>query len=110
MNSDNEETELQGLNQPEELSGDNFLVVGLGASAGAIKAFKEFFTRVPADSGMAYVVILHLSPEHESKLAEILQLSSEIPVTQVKGTVRIKPNQVYVIPPNQSLSMKDGHL
>jgi two-component system, chemotaxis family, CheB/CheR fusion protein len=110
MNSENEETNLQDLKPPVEESGDNFLVVGLGASAGGIKAFKEFFTRVPADSGIAYVVILHLSPEHESKLAEILQLSSEIPVTQVRGTVRIKPNQVYVIPPNQSLSMRDGHL
>src|SRR5215510_15648367 len=98
MNSDSGETDLQGFKDPIEESGDNFLVVGLGASAGGIKAFKEFFTRVPADSGMAFVVILHLSPEHESKLAEILQLSSEIPVTQVRGTVRIKPNQVYVIP------------
>src|SRR5262245_14555936 len=103
MNNNSEEITLRELKQPEEESGDNFMVVGLGASAGWIKAFKEFFTQVPADSGMAYVVILHLSPEHESKLAEILQLSSEIPVTQVRGTVRIKPNQVYVIPPNQSL-------
>ncbi len=50
-----------------------FLIVGLGASAGGIRALKEFFARVPADSGMAYVVILHLSPDHDSRLAEVLQ-------------------------------------
>ncbi|MGH9941170.1 MAG: chemotaxis protein CheB, partial [Pyrinomonadaceae bacterium] len=81
-------------------NGDDFLIVGLGASAGGIKAFKEFFARVPTDSGMAYVVILHLSPEHDSKLAEILQTTARIPVTQVQKEVRIEPNHVYVIPPN----------
>jgi two-component system CheB/CheR fusion protein len=89
---------------------NNFLVVGIGASAGGIKALKEFFTHVQATSGMAYVVILHLSPEHESLLAEVLQQTALIPVTQVNGRVHIEPNHVYVIPPNQSLSMNDGHL
>jgi two-component system, chemotaxis family, CheB/CheR fusion protein len=89
---------------------DDFLVVGLGASAGGIKAFKEFFTHVPPDSGMAYVVILHLSPEHESHLAEVLQVATEMPVMQVHGSVQIEPNHIYVIPPNKSLAMNDGHL
>src|SRR5215217_9680287 len=91
-------------------AGQDFLVVGLGASAGGIRAFKEFFERVPADSGMAYVVILHLSPDHDSRLAEVLQFSASIPVTQVTETVRLEPDHVYVIPPNQSLSMEDGAL
>jgi hypothetical protein len=90
--------------------GDDFLVVGLGASAGGIKAFKEFFANVPRESGMAYVVILHLSPEHESHLAEVLQSSTEMQVTQVQDAIRIEPNHVYVIPPNKSLAMSDGHL
>lgn len=89
---------------------DDFLVVGVGASAGGIKTLKQFFSKVPKDSGFAYVVILHLSPEHESKLAEILQVSSRIPVTQVKDQVKVAPNHVYVIPPNQNLVMSDGHL
>lgn len=93
----------------EERSGD-FLIVGMGASAGGIKAFKQFFERVPAASGMAYVVILHLSPEHESHLAEVLQASSAIPVSQVHESIRIEPDHVYVIPPNKSLSMSDGVL
>src|SRR5437899_7514546 len=100
--SGNEENALQ--------KEEDFLVVGLGASAGGIQALKEFFTRVPGDSGMAYVVILHMSPEHESKLAQILQVTSAIPVTQVTDRVKIEPNHVYVIPPNQTLAMKDGHL
>src|SRR2546425_2651651 len=89
---------------------EDFLVVGLGASAGGIHALKEFFTRVSSDSGMAYVVILHMSPEHESKLAQILQVTSPIPVTQVNKRVNIEPNHVYVIPPNQTLAMRDGYL
>jgi two-component system CheB/CheR fusion protein len=89
---------------------DDFLIVGLGASAGGIKAFRKFFEQVPVDSGLAYVVVLHLSPEYESRLAEVLQRSSAIPVTQVENRVRVERNHVYVLPPNQSLSMVDGHL
>jgi two-component system CheB/CheR fusion protein len=92
------------------MSNDDFLIVGLGASAGGIKAFKEFFEHVPADSGIAYVVILHLSPEHDSRLAEVLQVSAAIPVTQVRERVRVEPNHVYVVPPNQSLSIMNGDL
>jgi two-component system CheB/CheR fusion protein len=88
----------------------DFLVVGLGASAGGIKAFKEFFAHVPPASGMAYVVILHLSPEHESHLAEVLQDATEMPVKQVCDADKIEPNHVYVIPPNRSLAINDGHL
>lgn len=59
---------------------------------------------------MAYVVILHMSPEHESSLAQILQSASPIPVTQVQASEKIQPNHVYVIPPNRILEMKDGHV
>jgi len=89
---------------------DDFLVVGLGASAGGIQALKHFFAEVPEDSGIAYVVILHMSPEHESKLAEILQSTSLIPVTQVSARLKVEPNHVYVIPPSHNLAMTDGHL
>ncbi|HEX8558393.1 MAG TPA: chemotaxis protein CheB [Pyrinomonadaceae bacterium] len=90
--------------------GDGFMVVGLGASAGGVRAFKEFFANVPERSGMAYVVILHLSPEHESRLAEVLQADTLMPVTQVREDVRVEPDRVYVIPPNKSLRMSDGLL
>lgn len=87
-----------------------FVVVGLGGSAGSIPAFREFFRNVPVDSGMAYVVILHLSPEYDSRLADVLQGSTDLPVTQVRERVKAEPNRVYVIPPNKSLSMIDGTL
>ncbi len=90
---------------------DDFLIVGIGASAGGIAALKTFFEHVPAHSGCAYVVILHLSPDFESKLAEILQRTAAIPVEQVRDEkVRVEPNRVYVIPPNRHLQMVDGHL
>ena len=99
-----------GHGRPAAGSGDRFMVVGLGASAGGIRALKEFFANVPERSGMAYVVILHLSPDHDSQLAEVLQHSTRMPVAQVNAQVRIEPDHVYVIPPNQSLSLLDGSL
>ncbi|MDT5271074.1 MAG: two-component system, chemotaxis family, CheB/CheR fusion protein [Acidobacteriota bacterium] len=99
-----------GAALPGSGAGDGFMVVALGASAGGIRAFKEFFTHAPERSGMAYVVILHLSPEHESRLAEVLQSSTRMPVTQVTESVKVAPDHVYVIPPNRSLSVVDGSL
>ena len=78
-------------------------LVGLGASAGGIEALKEFFRAVPADSGAAYVVILHLSPDHDSQLAEVLSRTAAIPVTQVIERVIIEADHAYVVPPNKLL-------
>jgi two-component system CheB/CheR fusion protein len=85
-----------------------FFVVGLGASAGGVKPLTEFFSRVSPDGNMAYVVILHLSPEHESNLSALLQSRTSIPVTQVNSTVTVEPNHIYVIPPSKNLVMDDG--
>ena len=92
------------------MAADDFLIVGLGASAGGIKALRAFFEHVTIDSGMAYVVILHLSPEYESRLPEVLQRSTSVPVTTVIDRAPVVPDHVYVLPPNQSVSMVDGHL
>lgn len=89
---------------------DDFLVVGIGASAGGIQALQTFFQNVPADSGMVYVVILHLSPDHDSKLAEILQQVCSFPVLQVTKKIKVEPNHVYIVPPNKHLVMEDGSL
>src|SRR5437763_4274112 len=88
----------------------NFLIVGLGASAGGVQALRDFFSHVPADTNMAYVVILHLSPDHDSQLAAVLQSASLLPVTKVERRTRVKPDHVYVIPPNKSLEIKDRHI
>src|SRR5215217_9673148 len=82
---------------------ENFLVVGIGASAGGVQALRNFFANVPANTRMAYVVILHLSPDHDSQLTEVLQSVSLLPVTKVERRVRVVPDHVYVIPPNKSL-------
>ncbi len=85
-----------------------FLVVGIGASAGGIKALKELFGEIPAEPGMAFVVILHLSQQFESNLAEIIQRETAMSVEQVTETVEVEPNKVYVIPPAKHLEMYDG--
>ena len=85
-------------------------VVGLGGSAGSIPALQSFFRTMPPDSGMAFVVILHLSPDHESTLAEVLQQSTPMPVVQVRDKEPVKPNCVYVIPPGKALASLDGQL
>jgi len=85
-------------------------VVGIGASAGGLQALKRFFEHIPEDSGLAFVVVVHLSPDHESRLAEILQPSVKVPIQQVTETTPLRPNCVYVIPPNANLSAVDTHL
>src|SRR3982751_5272159 len=86
------------------------LVVGIGASAGGIRALQEFFAHVPPGSGFVYVVILHLSPGHDSRLAEVLQSVSTIPITQVIERTRIERDHAYVIPPNRSLTIEGDEL
>ncbi|HEX2311942.1 MAG TPA: CheR family methyltransferase [Vicinamibacterales bacterium] len=87
------------------------LVVGLGASAGGVRVLQQFFRHPEvAEIGAAYVAVLHLSPEHESRLAEVLAAVTSIPVTRVTETVRVERDHVYVISPNTSLRMADGLL
>src|SRR5215216_6460541 len=89
---------------------DEITVVGIGASAGGLKALQDFFETLPGETGMAYVVITHLHPEHESHLAELLQRHSQMPVRQVDGLVRVEKDHVYVIPPNRRLTMADSQI
>ena len=91
--------------RPEEL-----LVVGIGASAGGIAALRQFFGQVEPASGVAYIVILHLSPDHDSRLSEVLQAATALPVSQVRERVMLAADHVYVIAPNVSLSIADGYL
>jgi two-component system CheB/CheR fusion protein len=81
-------------------------VVGIGASAGGLRALQLFFEAVPADSGMAYVVIMHLDRERESRIAEILQDRTSVPVTQVTRATAVEADRVYVIPPGHDLAMQ----
>jgi two-component system CheB/CheR fusion protein len=85
-------------------------VVGIGASAGGLAALKTFFDQVPADSGLVFVVVVHLSPEHKSHLPDLLQPHIRFPAEQVTETTRLQPNHAYIIPPNANLSTIDTHL
>ncbi|MFL6682052.1 MAG: CheR family methyltransferase [Burkholderiaceae bacterium] len=94
---------------PSALSHD-LAVVGLGASAGGIAALQRFFEQVPGRTGMAFVVVLHLSPTHESTLDQILRKCTSMPVHQVKGPTPVLADNVYLIPPSSGLAMVDGYL
>jgi len=85
-------------------------VVGIGASAGGLAAFLDFFRAMPADSGLAFVVVQHLSPNHESIMAELLAKSTTMKVVQVGDGMRVEPNHVYVIPPGRLMTIAAGVL
>ena len=87
-----------------------FPIIGLGASAGGVVALKHFLENMPKDNGMAFVVILHLSPKHESMADKVLQPATGMPVTQVSEPTPLEPNHVYVISPANDLVMTDGYL
>jgi chemotaxis methyl-accepting protein methylase/signal transduction histidine kinase len=87
-----------------------FPIVGIGASAGGLDAFKKFFSAMPAESGMAFVLIQHLDPTRESLTAELVGASTRMRVMQVEDGMRVEANRVYVIPPNTYLSIHDSTL
>ncbi|HEY0432773.1 MAG TPA: CheR family methyltransferase, partial [Chitinophagaceae bacterium] len=95
---------------PAKADPNGLFIVGIGASAGGIQAFQEFFQHVPAKSGLAYVLILHLSPDYDSQLASVLQASTSIPVRQVTEKTAVEPDHIYVISPNHHLTMKEGSI
>jgi len=88
----------------------SFPVVGVGASAGGLEAFTQLLRALPVDTGAAFVLVQHLSPKHESALAEILSRATLMPVTEVAGEPELEPNHVYVIPPDKNIVIVSGHL
>ena len=92
------------------LSENLFPVVGIGASAGGLDAFKSLIKAIPVDSGMAYVIVQHLDPKHESLLPEILQKFTKIPVLEITNDIAVKPDHIYVIPSNKIMVANDGVL
>ena len=88
----------------------NFPIVGIGASAGGLEAFKKLLAAIPENSGMAYVLVQHLDPEHESMLPEILQRVTNIPVHEITEDIHLAPDHIYTIPSNKILTSIDGVL
>ncbi|MEQ8695631.1 MAG: chemotaxis protein CheB [Bauldia litoralis] len=87
----------------EPTPSDHIPICAIGASAGGVAAIRGLFRQLPDDLGLAYVVILHLAPDHPSAMAEILSSCTEMPVHQVDDAPRLTPNCVYVIPPDREL-------
>ncbi len=85
-------------------------VVGIGVSAGGLEAFKAFFGKMPADSGLAFVLIPHLDSGHKSLLVEILGRHTGMPVQQVQQQIKMKPDHIYVRSPNQNLRIQGDEL
>jgi two-component system CheB/CheR fusion protein len=84
-------------------------VVGIGASAGGLEALTALFSRLPPDTGLAFVVVQHLDPHHGSLLSEILARQTTMQVDEASDGTPVEPNCVYVIPPNTTLRITEGH-
>lgn len=87
-----------------------FPVVGVGASAGGLEAYTELLEALPADPGMAFLMVSHLDPDHKSQLPDILARVSRMPVKEVAQGMAVEKDHVYVIPPATNMAMVDGHL
>jgi two-component system CheB/CheR fusion protein len=85
-------------------------IVGIGASAGGLEAFEQFFSNMPSDSGMAFVLIPHLDPLHKSIMPDLLKRYTDMSIHQAENGMRVKPNSVYIIPPNKDMSILQGCL
>jgi len=87
-----------------------FLLVGIGASAGGLDAFTQLLKHLPTDTGMGFVLVQHLDPDHESALTQILSRITSMPVREVANELRVAPNHVYIIPPNTDMVTTQGVL
>jgi two-component system CheB/CheR fusion protein len=87
-----------------------FPIVGVGASAGGLEAFTHLLRHLPADTGMGFVLVQHLDPQHESALTQLLSRASSMPVREVSNNLRVEANHIYVIPPNASMTIAGGAL
>ncbi|MFN8739836.1 MAG: chemotaxis protein CheB [Pirellula sp.] len=95
-----------------ESSKSRFFVVGIGASAGGLAAFEQFFSGMPAgvEPGMAFVLVQHLAPDHTSLLAELVRRFTTLTVLQVEDGMPVEPNHVYIIAPNHDMTFLNGKL
>jgi two-component system, chemotaxis family, CheB/CheR fusion protein len=95
---------------PERSPSRPFPIVGIGASAGGLEAFTSFLKALPADTGMAFVLVQHMDPAHESLLNRLLEKDTAMPVIQVRDGMVVKANHVYVIPPNTEMTIHESRL
>ncbi|MBI2215974.1 MAG: PAS domain-containing protein [Candidatus Rokubacteria bacterium] len=101
-----ESPHVDGPSEPSDKT--TFPIVGIGASAGGLEAFSQLLRALPTDTGMAFVLVQHLDPGHESQLPEILSRTTMVPVVTVTDRLRVEPDHVYVIPPNADMTIGGG--
>ncbi|HYK91978.1 MAG TPA: chemotaxis protein CheB [Acidobacteriota bacterium] len=87
-----------------------FPIVGIGASAGGLEAFEQFFKHMPPDSAMAFILVPHLDPGHASMMPDLLRRYTQMKVVEVANGTKIAPNQVYIVPPNRDMAVCEGTL
>ncbi len=108
------DTDVPAAQEREQLASDaltpGLSLVGIGASAGGLEAITELLANVTDANGMTFLVVQHLDPDHASLLTELLGKKTALPVVEVQENQLIEPNHVYVIPPNNSMTVSDGHL
>ncbi len=109
-NSGNEQANSSPEGTPSQQDRLLFPIAGIGASAGGLEALEQFLGHVPENSGMAFVIVQHLDPTHKGIMPELLQRATGMEVFQVRDRMRVKPNCVYVIPPNKDMSILHGVL
>ncbi|WP_345950709.1 chemotaxis protein CheB [Mucilaginibacter sp. PAMB04274] len=88
----------------------SFPIICIGGSAGAFQAMEKLFAHMPADSGMAFIVVMHLDKNHVGSVAELLQNFTSLPVTEAEDGQPVKPDRVYLIPPNKDMGIHNGKL
>jgi two-component system CheB/CheR fusion protein len=98
------------LTPEKEAKKNSFTVVAIGASAGGLEAFSLLLKNLPTDTGMAYIYVQHLSPDHKSLLTSILSKITNMKVQEIDNMEKMEPNNVYVIPPNKVIEVIDGHI
>ncbi len=103
-------SEISKIRASGKVKDSSFPIVGIGASAGGLEALEDFFKNMPKVSGMAFVVIQHLDPNHAGYMPELLQRITTMKVLQVNDRLKVNPNCIYVIPPNKSMSILRGTL
>jgi two-component system CheB/CheR fusion protein len=102
--------EVIAAGEPVAPTNATFTIVGIGASAGGLAAFEAFFSTMPSDSGMAFVIVQHLAPDHKSMLAELIGRHTLMHVYEVEGGMVVEPNCIYIIPPNHDMAFLNGAL
>ena len=101
---------LEKIPQEKSTEENRFPIVGIGASAGGLETLSVFFAGMPSDSNMAFVIIQHLSPQHKSIMASLLEKQTRMVVSEIEDGTAVKPNHVYLNPPGKNVALYNRSL